>query len=193
MPPLRVLIRARSPRELANYRDLIDHTGDLVPVSDLAAADVILLVVPDAGHDLPPIAVSGPPVLALLSEEGDPAAVSELEHRGISVISDSISRDQLRAALAAVAHGLTVRDPSSSAGPPRHAQVSEAADQALTPREQELLRYLGEGLGNREIAQAMGLSDHTVKFHLRSIYAKLGVRTRTEALSVAVRRGLLML
>jgi DNA-binding NarL/FixJ family response regulator len=192
MPPLRVLIRARSPRELTNYRDLIDHTGDLVPVSDAATADVILLLVPDTGHDLPAIAVSGPPVLALLSEEADPASASELEHRGVSVISDAISRDQLRAALAAVAHGLTVRDPAGPAALHRP-RISEAADQALTPREQELLRYLGEGLGNREIAHAMGLSDHTVKFHLRSIYAKLGVRTRTEAVSVAVRRGLLML
>jgi DNA-binding NarL/FixJ family response regulator len=56
----------------------------------------------------------------------------------------------------------------------------------LTPRERDVLALLSDGYGNRVIAERLGLSEHTVKFHLASIYGKLGASTRTEA----VRRGL---
>jgi DNA-binding NarL/FixJ family response regulator len=56
----------------------------------------------------------------------------------------------------------------------------------LTPRERDVLALLSDGYGNRAIAERLGLSEHTVKFHLASIYGKLGASTRTEA----VRRGL---
>jgi DNA-binding NarL/FixJ family response regulator len=191
MAPLRVLIRAESPRELANYRELLGHGGDLAPVTDIAQADVILLVVNGSRHSAPALPVGGAPVLALVGEEVSSGALADLEQGGASILSDGVSRDQLQAALRAVATGLSVRDPAVTHHLPRVPQVS--AGEHLTPRERELLRFLGEGLSNREIAEALGLTDHTVKFHLRSIFAKLGVRTRTEAVSVAVRRGMLML
>ncbi len=72
----------------------------------------------------------------------------------------------------------------------RDADAAEHADaelfEALTPRELDVLALLADGLGNREIAGELGISEHTVKFHLASIYGKLGASTRTEA----VRRGL---
>jgi two-component system, NarL family, nitrate/nitrite response regulator NarL len=63
----------------------------------------------------------------------------------------------------------------------------------MTPRERDVLDLLGEGLGNRAIAGRLGISDHTVKFHLASIYGKLGAATRAEAVRRAFRRGLLTL
>ena len=65
--------------------------------------------------------------------------------------------------------------------------------QRLTPREREVLEMLAEGLSNKEIAWRMNISEHTVKFHLASVFAKLDVSTRTEAVMQGLRRGLLMM
>jgi DNA-binding NarL/FixJ family response regulator len=63
----------------------------------------------------------------------------------------------------------------------------------LTPREREVLQLLAEGLGNKEIARRLRISDHTVKFHVNAILGKLGARTRTEAVTRAARQGLITL
>ena len=64
---------------------------------------------------------------------------------------------------------------------------------ALTPRELDVLRLVARGLGNKEIAAELDLSAHTVKYHLASVLEKLGVRSRTEAVSRGIRTGLLPL
>ena len=64
---------------------------------------------------------------------------------------------------------------------------------ALTPRELDVLRLVAQGLGNKEIAADLDLSTHTVKYHLASVLAKLGVGSRTEAVSRGIRTGLLPL
>jgi len=64
---------------------------------------------------------------------------------------------------------------------------------ALTPRELDVLRLVAHGLGNKEIAAELALSTHTVKYHLASVLEKLGVRSRTEAVSRGIRTGLLPL
>jgi DNA-binding NarL/FixJ family response regulator len=63
----------------------------------------------------------------------------------------------------------------------------------LTPRENEVLQMLASGLGNKEIAAKMEISEHTVKFHVASILGKLGAASRTEAVSLGIRRGLVLL
>lgn len=64
---------------------------------------------------------------------------------------------------------------------------------SLTARELDVLRLVARGLGNKEIAAALSLSTHTVKYHLASVLAKLGVRSRTEAVSLGIRTGLVPL
>jgi DNA-binding CsgD family transcriptional regulator len=64
-----------------------------------------------------------------------------------------------------------------------------APHEALTPREHDVLALLAEGAGNRAIAERLGISDHTVKFHLSAIFGKLGVSTRTAAVRRALRLG----
>ena len=71
--------------------------------------------------------------------------------------------------------------------------VVDAVVDALTPREREVLEMLAEGLSNKEIAWRMKISEHTVKFHIASIFAKLGVSTRTEAVVQGIRQGLVMM
>jgi DNA-binding NarL/FixJ family response regulator len=65
--------------------------------------------------------------------------------------------------------------------------------EALTPREVEILQLLAAGLGNKEIASRLGISDHTVKFHVASVIGKLGAASRTEAVTLGIRHGLVMI
>jgi NarL family two-component system response regulator YdfI len=76
--------------------------------------------------------------------------------------------------------------------PTQAAQLATRPDE-LTPREIEVLRMLAEGLGNREMASRLGISDHTVKFHISSILDKLGASTRTEAVTMGIRMGIILL
>ena len=71
--------------------------------------------------------------------------------------------------------------------------VDDPPGEALTPRELEVLELVAEGLPNKAIAERLGISDQTVKFHVASISGKLGASNRTEAIRRAVRRGLIAL
>jgi DNA-binding NarL/FixJ family response regulator len=70
---------------------------------------------------------------------------------------------------------------------------SEPFEEQLTGREAEVLQLLAQGLANKQIALALGISEHTVKFHVSAIYTKLGANNRAEAVSLGVRKGLVVL
>jgi DNA-binding NarL/FixJ family response regulator len=72
-----------------------------------------------------------------------------------------------------------------------HAREGEWIEEPLTPREVEVLELLAEGLPNKSIAEQLGISDQTVKFHVASILGKLGASNRTDAVRRALRRGLI--
>jgi DNA-binding NarL/FixJ family response regulator len=76
---------------------------------------------------------------------------------------------------------------------PRHSAPSDegALIEALTTREHDVLALLADGLPNRDIARALAISEHTVKFHLASIFGKLGASTRTEAVQRGLRLGVI--
>ena len=63
--------------------------------------------------------------------------------------------------------------------------------EALTPREKDVLALLADGHRNRDIAERLGISEHTVKFHLAAIFGKLGASTRTEAVRKGMKLGLI--
>jgi DNA-binding NarL/FixJ family response regulator len=143
---------------------------------------------------------------------------AETPDMGVVVICDADSRwiaDALRngvrgvlardaestaivAAVTAVAQGLIVLPaaaartllPSDTTPAPI---AGTASMETLTARELEVLRLLGEGLGNKGIAYRLRISEHTVKFHVGALMAKLGASSRTEAVATAARRGLIML
>lgn len=99
------------------------------------------------------------------------------------------SSEQIVYAIKSVASGLMVFD--SAVMPQRPGDDPPA--ESLTARESEVLRLLADGLGNKEIATRMNVSEHTVKFHIRSILGKLGASSRTEAVSRGLRSGLIEL
>ena len=73
------------------------------------------------------------------------------------------------------------------------ASVEPELYEALTPREHEVLEALGEGLSNKSIAVRLGITEHTVKFHVSAIFSKLGAENRTDAVRRGVRLGLIAL
>ena len=126
----------------------------------------------------------------LLSPLPDNAIFNRLV-RGTSgaILRTDATADQILHAIEIVSTGLMVFDkslvPSSETG--------DDATEELTPRETEVLRLLAEGFGNREIAQRLDISEHTIKFHIRSILGKLGASSRTEAVTRGFRAGLIEL
>jgi DNA-binding NarL/FixJ family response regulator len=103
-----------------------------------------------------------------------------------SVLPVEITTAQLVAALSATVAGFAVTLPPSSVGP----EESIPGSEHLTAREVEVLRLMSRGLTNKQLAALLKISEHTAKFHVSSVIAKLGARTRTEAVTIGVTRGL---
>jgi NarL family two-component system response regulator YdfI len=137
-------------------------------------------------------------VIVMLSEQPKPAWLSKALRAGVrAVLPRDVTPEQLQSALTAAAAGLIIVHPSELDNViPAASASSTAVDELpepLTRREREVLQMLAAGLGNKEIAARLAISDHTVKFHVASILGKLGASTRTEAVSAGIRRGLVLL
>jgi NarL family two-component system response regulator YdfI len=137
---------------------------------------------------------SGAGSVALINDP-DPRWVQTAVKAGINaVISREPSGDELHLALSAADAGLVLLHPTSARGlASAHLQASDLThhQERLTAREFEVLQLLSEGLGNKEIASRLAISEHTAKFHISSILGKLSVASRTEAVSHGIRRGLI--
>ena len=135
---------------------------------------------------------SGPPILALLPDE---TQVSETLATGVrGLLLRSTDAETIVAATTAVARGTVVLDRELAAALlPARDQSEAPLVESFTPRELEVLRLLAEGLPNKGIASRLGISEHTVKFHVNAILGKLGARSRTEAVTRATRLGLILL
>ena len=99
----------------------------------------------------------------------------------------ALNPETLAAALAVTTNGLRGAPSRAGGSPPR------APETALSPREIEVLQMIAEGLGNKEIASRLKISEHTIKFHISSIFTKLDVSSRTEAVTLGVRLGIILL
>jgi two-component system nitrate/nitrite response regulator NarL len=131
-------------------------------------------------------------IIALLPNEDQASLAWSAGAQGI--LFRDVTSDRLLAAIEALAGGLSAFDPAIAgalvpSGPPEQTGPAEA----LTPRELEVLQLLAEGLANRAIAQALDISEHTVKFHVNAIMNKLGAQSRTAAVVRATRLGLILL
>jgi len=133
------------------------------------------------------------PTLLLVNDPHTELARAAFAAGAAAVLGRAIDASELFAAVEAVARGLLVLDPaareafSRPLGPP--APVAEP----LTPREREVLEMLAGGLSNRRIAEHLGIRENTVKAHVAAVLAKLGAESRTEAVTLALRLGLLYL
>ncbi|HEY0350968.1 MAG TPA: response regulator transcription factor [Gemmatimonadales bacterium] len=207
----RVLLVASSPAVRAGLAALLSgHSGLTVLESgttpgrvgsslDLVEADVMVVAL-EPGEEaplplraLPDTAARLPRVVLLGDEPTSGWATRALRNGAQGALPRTATADQILAAVMAVAAGLTVREAPDGNTLQTRALLPTQAHPALTGREVEILGLLAEGLGNKTIAARLGISEHTVKTHVTSVFAKLGVSTRAEAVANAIRLGLIML
>jgi DNA-binding NarL/FixJ family response regulator len=205
---IRVLIAAPAPALRAGLRALV-ATAELQIVGeaarlaaldvDLSAVDVLLIADADLLADAARI-IPGDAHLALLLLAGDGRAAARLRSlplAGWGILPLDSSPDELQAALLAVARGLValaapLAEQILGQRGPVAVPALEQAD-PLTAREREVLQLVSQGLSNKLIARELQVSEHTVKFHVSSIFAKLGAASRTDAISRGARQGLITL
>lgn len=199
-------------RKLAVLLISEDELARSVLAERIAEDESLLLVGSAASADeARAIPVNEPPELILFDAgpRPDASAIDSIEMPVLALTPDSASaqdflaagalgvvlRDSRAPVLAAAAHavadGLVVAQPELVRG--RFTSRSVASSEDLTPREREVLSLLVEGLSNRLIAERLGISDHTAKFHVNAVLQKLGAQTRTEAVVRAARLGLVTL
>lgn len=134
-----------------------------------------------------------------LSQTAELARLVAADGLGFGALPRDAGTDEIVAAVTAVASGLTALDRGLAlevfAGLARSARAETVSEptEPLTTREREVLQLLAQGIPNKQIAQRLSISEHTVKFHVSAIMTKLGAASRTEAVTTAARRGLLLL
>jgi DNA-binding NarL/FixJ family response regulator len=199
--------------------DQIGSSADLQPDVHLAVVDnedqaaIALDDSPDESRDesldesvdeSPDESRTGIPLILLLPN--NPATlVDAIRQRAHAVLPNNLTDSQLAAAIEAVAAGLGVFVPNET-------QIDETPDEildtarpfashlppprlpeALTSREIEVLRAMADGFSNKEIALRLKISENTAKFHVGSVMGKLGARSRTEAVMLGVRYGIVLI
>jgi DNA-binding CsgD family transcriptional regulator len=194
---LRVFIVAENDTECRKLSRTFEEAPGFVVVgvtatSILASAQAASfdVVVIQAAQVLRPAPFPGAPIptLYLLSDEG--SQPKELTGKN-AVLSRNASAPQIRAAAMAVAAGLQIARTNSSAAAQNETKL--AFVEPLTDRELRVLNLLADGLSNPQIARLLSISRNTVKFHVSSIISKLGATSRTEAVTIGVKRGLIIL
>jgi two-component system, NarL family, nitrate/nitrite response regulator NarL len=179
------LVRSGLTALLSAYPGLVLQEARTTADVELTA-DVVVWDAPETQASMP-----AAPVLALV--EGAPEARQALRSGARGALSRSGSPPGLAPAALAVAAGHFVLDAAFARSLVEVDGPLPTAASPVSPREQEVLELLAEGLSNRDIAARLGISRHTAKFHVNAILDKLGATTRTEAVVLAARGGLLSL
>lgn len=171
--------------------ELVGSFPDLSAIEDLHP-DVVLSAIPL--EEIAPPADGRAPALVLLTSESQPVWTQEALRLGVrAVLPRDASEQEILAAVEAAASGLAVIDPrdlETLLPSPTH---TAGETSTLTARELEVLRMMAEGAANKTIAWKLDISEHTVKFHVASILGKLHAASRTEAVTLGIRKGLILL
>lgn len=196
---LTVSVASAHPDEVADAVEAGEPDVVLVDAADAVPGDGLplrLALAPDA-------APRAPAVVMLAHDPGAAWAAAALRAGARAVLPPAASAAAIVAAVEAVAAGLVVLPAHVAAAllpaPPARAERTRGDTGApaptphLSPRESEVLAMLAEGLGNKIIAARLGISGHTVKTHVAAVLGKLSAGTRTEAVTIGARRGLIML
>lgn len=197
----RVFIVAATPALRAGLRSMLAGAGlEVIGESASAVLAPPADVVVAAGDEAPIAArvlarAEGAALVALSNDPALAGQLGDLPLRGWAIVMADASAEELAAAVAAAAQGLAAlpRAWAERLNHPRPAALADPPADPLTARELEVLALLSEGLPNKQIAGRLQISEHTVKFHIASIFGKLGAASRTEAVSIGARQGLITL
>ncbi|MGF6780004.1 DNA-binding NarL/FixJ family response regulator [Paraburkholderia sp. GAS334] len=213
MGAVQVAVIADSPQVRASLQALVESNpalrfaasaADAEMLADRLAGsvpDVIVIDVEPAASDVPQDGLDAghaPSALVLLIDEADSDWILDaLPGDATAILPRNAMPGEIVASIEAVAAGLSVLSPEILArllaGRKLPRQTAPRMPlEILTLREIEVLAMLADGLGNKEIARQLDISDNTVKFHLSSIFGKLGATNRTEAVMLGMRHGFIM-
>src|SRR5260370_14383519 len=186
------VIRSQTEFHLAGSFDAV---AALVAFARRAELDVIVID-SDSIRDLllEPIADAA---IVLLTDISDARSISRLLRSGVrAILSRESDTDDVLSAIYAAYDGLVLlgaptAESLAAVYGDQPFEVEDELSEEITSRETDVLRMLAEGLVNKVISARLGISEHTVKFHISSILDKLGASTRTEAVTLGIRRGLI--
>ena len=203
---IRVLLIAPIPAMRAGLRALISDSdiqiaGEATRLDSIdptqIEADVLIYASASASSlDLLPDSVSSASLLILCNESSTIAPALRSQARAWGILPLEATREELLASIHALAEGLIVGSIPLMKKLLNTTDEETTFDEILSPltdREVEVLNLLAQGQQNKQIALALGISDHTVKFHVSSIYNKLNATNRAEAIRRGVRSGLISL
>ncbi len=193
---LRVLLSTAPQVEIAGESASLLEAQHTLPGVDILVLTAEVLL--PEGLDRFLLSLETPPALLILTEDASAAQETiGLHWRSWGILPADASPEDLAAAVLALEEGLVVGSPVllkkvlDQNLPVREQEILPS--EVLTARELEALQLLAQGLANKQISRALGISEHTVKFHVSALYTKLGVSNRTEAVRKGFQRGLVTL
>ena len=177
---------------LESVAEVVGSAEDLRHASELAAEVIVVDWDQEPTQELIEFAAESAPVIVLAADP-QPPWLGEALRAGIrGVLPRDASMPEIAAAIEAAAAGLVVLHPEAiDAAAVRTSAIPQG--DPLSPREIEVLRLVADGSSNKMIAWKLSISEHTVKFHLNSILSKMRAGSRTEAVMLGLRRGLIPL
>ena len=176
---------------------IVGEAGDLdeldVPLSEVDV--VVLAAVPAADRQ---VVLPEAALLLLTDRVENVRTLAGVGSQAWGILPQDAAEEEILAAIHALSEGLWVGAPSLVRGlfkQPASVALSgvQAPVEAVTQRELDVLQLIARGLSNKQIAVTLAISEHTVKFHLSSLYAKLGATNRTEAVRIGTQQGLIVL
>jgi len=204
-----VCLVAPTPALRAGLRAMLNNIQSVEVIYELSslaefdaynASTEILVLAPGAGSnaDIRDVLDASPALAVLMIVEKDPSSTEiaiDLSGRAWGILSLDATSEELETVFHALSAGLIVGTPELISPLMRDiaTNLDEQIVDPLTERELQVLQLLAQGLANKQIASQLGISEHTVKFHVSGIYTKLGATNRTEAVRLGVRNGLILL
>ena len=186
------IVRSQAEFQLAGSFGAMAGLASFARSSDL---DVIVIDA-DSIHDLV-LEPTSDAAIVLLTEVSHARSISRLLRSGVrAILSRESDPDDVLSAIHAAYDGLVLLSTATAESlaavyGDQPLEVEDEFSEEITSRETDVLRMLAEGLVNKDIAARLRISEHTVKFHISSILDKLGASTRTEAVTLGIRRGLI--
>ena len=189
---LESIVRSRAEFQLAGSFGVVASLVSFVRRTDLDVMVIDSYSIPDVL-----LVPTSDAAIVLLTEVSDARSISRLLRSGVrAILSRESDPDEVLSAIYAAYDGLVLLSTPTAENlaavfGDRLMEVEDELSEEITSRETDVLRMLAEGLVNKDIAARLGISEHTVKFHISSILDKLGASTRTEAVMLGIRRGLI--